>query len=655
LAASPAVDRSRKIVDCVNIDSDASSAESKTAVRKVIVQILDRMKAAFFRHGAVILLLGGLGATLHFALGKTPENVAATAGTVEIIGRAIDGWVLDGSPRAQRIAAVVLAVLAAAAVQVAGYRLTGNRTVAAVAAAFLIAHPAAVAATSSQTALVDGVALFLVAAALALHAKPRFRSPRFPNLLPSAFTWPVFFLVVAAFLTSADTWPLPFALVLVDGLFDRDRGGAPFERRRWPYVPYFAVSAAGLLTALLRSSSATTSAMPEGFGRRLVALIAPAFGFAAPKWIVVIVIFGVVVGWLALLLDLSTDIGRRRTLIRWFALAAAWSSIFVFAAWIVPARLASQGVAIAVIGVSFALSALVWRLTSAVHRGSETMPSTAGLSTSIVSDALRPLPNLAATPAPRPIVVTHTTPPRPPVAADASRVAAVVAAQQSPLLLSPALQTALSHLGRSLHESSKDAFANDEKNFLFAPLRRAFDEDPYLVQEIIPSIPVGSHILELTHEGSRYTSALATRARRFTVVAAERETPSLHALLANVAGAALTSWTPGKRLPVAANDVDFVFSTTSLRVWPNIVIAVFLRELERVMHPGARGAIGMMRMPDDFSAALSQDAAVNPRENAVHPDMARVLFERARLRVLEMRDVRNGEFLVVFEKRTGDA
>lgn len=619
------------------------------------MQILDRMKAAFVRHGAVILLLGFLGATLHFALGKTPDHALPTAGNFEILGRAIDGIVADVTPRAQRIIAVFFAVLAAAAVQIAGYRLTANRTVAAVAAAFLIAHPAAVAATSSATALADCIALFCVAAALALHAKPRFRSPRFPNLLPSAFTWPVFFTVVAAILTSADTWPLPFALVIVDGLFDRDRGGAPLERRRWPYVPYFAVAAAGLSVVVLRSSSTTASVMPDGLGRRFVALIAPAFGFAAPTTIVVFVFLGMVFGWLAFLLDLSTDIGRRRTLVRWFGLAAAWSGVFIVAAWILPARLASQGVAIAVIGVAFSLSAFVWRLTSAVHRESERIPSAVGFAPSVAPEAPKPLPNLATAPVPRPIVVTHTTPPRPPVAEDSSRVAAVLAARQSPLLLSPALQTALSHLGRSLHESSNDAIATDERSALFAPLRRAFDEDPHLVQEIIPSVPVGTHILELTHEGSRYTSALATRARRFTVVAAERETPSLHGLLANVAGAVLTSWTPGKRLPVAANDVDFVFSTTSLRVWPNIVIAVFLRELERVMRPGARGAIGMLRMSDDFSAALSQDAAVNPRENAVHPDMARVLFERAQLRVLEMRDVRNGEFLVVFEKRTGDA
>lgn len=618
------------------------------------MQIFDRMKAAFVRHGAVLIVLGVLGPTLHFLLGRTPERMVPTADALEILGRAIDHFVDVGSPSKGRVIAVIFVLFASAAVQVAGFRLTGNRTVAAVAAVFLMAHPSVVAATSSSTAAVDAAALFLVAVALALHAKPRFRSPRFPNLLPSAFTWPVFFAVVAAILTSADTWPLAAALVVVDLIFDRERGGAPLERRRWPYVPYFAVAAAGFVVALGRSP--TTGTMPDGFGRRIVALLAPEFGHTAPTWIVFLIAFGFVLCVLAYFLDLSTDIGRRRTLLRWFGFGAAWCGVFIAAAWVFPSRLATQGVAPAVIGAAFALSALVWRLTAAAHREAASHRVTTPRAVPpVATEPLKPLPNLAAAPAPRPIVVSHSTPPRPPVAADASRVAAVAAAHQSPLLLSPALQTALSHLGRSLHESSKDAIAADEKNALFAPLRRAFDEDPHLAQEIVPSIAVGGHVLELTHEGSRYTNAIAARARRFTVVAGDREIPSLHGLLANVAGAVLTSWTPGKRLPVAANDVDFVFSTTSLRVWPNIVIAVFLKELERVMRPGARGAIGMLRMPDDFSAALSQDAAVNPRENAVHPDMARVLFERARLRVLEMRDVRNGEFLVVFEKRTGDA
>jgi hypothetical protein len=489
-------------------------------------------------------------------------------------------------PGAAHVAAVALLLGAAAFVMFAAFRLTANRPVAVCAGLIFAAHPLAVAAAASPVALREAVAGLLGAVLCFLHARPRWRSSRFPNRPASPLTRPVLLVLAVAILTVPSAWAWPLGLIVMDLVFDRASGGEAGERRWSAYLPYAALGALGL-AALIVFGDGTQGAAggfaAAGLVRRVAALALPPAAAGDALVATVLAAFLILAGLGAFLLDIGAGVGNRRSVVRFVGFGTAWALVALVPAAILAPHSSHTNVLFALIGAAIAFAALLWRAAGAAKQ-LQALPVAPVVHWNDVraSAGLADPPSLAHVPAPQRIEPS------------APLRDAAPGATEAPARLSPALEAALARM----HERRDGAAPADAASATAGAV-----DDPAFESHVLPRVPLAGHCIEIGDQGSFYTGALAARARRFTlIVGGAADVESLRRQLDGVAGAQVLAL-GARSLPETVSGVDFIVLWRCSQTSTIAALARLAPEIARALGPRGSGVLATTA-PDEARGVL---------------------------------------------------
>lgn len=253
------------------------------------------------------------------------------------------------------------------------WRLTRNRLVSLSAGALFLLHPLTVQMVVNGEGIVELLSAAFAAWVFCLHAGPRFRSPRFPNRRPTPFAWPTFAVCAAASLATPLAWTLPLLLIVMDLTFDRERGGAWFEREWSGYLRYAVLIPISLALQIFDQGSDAQSI----FGP--AQLLSPRLAIEWPVLAGLLTWPLLVVGLFCFLLDQMSNVGARRTLLRFAGFASAWFLISAIVGPILARDLPASGALTGQLAVHVGLSVLFFRVATRLD-GERTAPTPARIS-----------------------------------------------------------------------------------------------------------------------------------------------------------------------------------------------------------------------------------------------------------------------------------
>ena len=592
--------------------------------------------AAVIRHGLIYgLVVAILLAAQAFVPTATSEAKDLGAGPFPLL-KVLAPALADASPAALRTLNVLMLLGAAALVQIGAYRLTGNRPVAGSAAIFAVANPAATALAAHPEGCRDILAFGFAAGLVLGHAKPRFRSPRFPNRRPSAFTWPVFLLLVVGALSAPGVWAMPPLLVLLDLAFDRERGGLAYERNWRSYLPYAVVFAAGAAATLIFRPAVVAprlaAELAATFWRRPLAMLAPRLADGLPGFCVAIVWTLLGLGVLIFALDLLTNIGSRRHVVKYVGFGSAWIVLALMIVAVFPDGSTSKGTLTGGIAVGLVLAALLWRLFAAARPELASAAQRALDWESLRRGAdLTPLPSLSGVAPPRRLILT--LPDRAPVPPEAEpRI------EGSDEALAPAVGPRL----RDALERIAARRGVEARNITQSAATESGVWSRIFIDRLLSKVGRAEHVVEIVRERSLLTAVIAARVRGLTVVAlgpaARRRSAEI---LRGLDGASVVE-APSGRLPFADRSLNFVVAPGRSIEQSGSVTPVTIEEISRVMARGGRAVLGFDAAPGGSADSLREEA--------------RLRLRSAGMRILETIDDGRGDaFCVVAEPVHGDA
>ncbi|MEE9392045.1 MAG: class I SAM-dependent methyltransferase [Planctomycetota bacterium] len=240
------------------------------------------------------------------------------------------------------------------------WRLTRNRAVATAAGILYSVHPVFLTAFQSQ-GFDDRLGAALAAWALAFQFGAAPTSGRFPNRGPSRFRPRAFAVfLLALFLTSQAYLFGPLLIVADLVLLDRDQKFR-WRQHHWrSYLPYVGLSALSILFGLIGPQSRAWTEV--GPGQIVVAALFARNGVASSTLTWLLAIALVLLGLLAVALDLAIGAGQRRVVLRYGVFAAGWQAISVLVIPLAGSSAALQAAPLAALGLALLVPLLLWRV-----------------------------------------------------------------------------------------------------------------------------------------------------------------------------------------------------------------------------------------------------------------------------------------------------
>lgn len=451
-----------------------------------------------------------------------------------------------------QVGALCLLLCAAAGFLMAAWRITRNRIVATAATVIFAAHPAAVAATHDPAGVRDVALALVLAWALALAARPRGRSPRFPNRPPTPAPPRLAVVLLTAPLVAPLGWlAAPFCFV-----FDLVHGAREGRSRRDVWLPGYAVHGVAVVLGVglsmlyapspdvvERLANGTASTFTSGLAGVLTVRHADDLPLVLRLAVWAMTLFGL--GLAAL--DVTTGIGRRRTLIPHLAFCGA-TSVLAAAGPLVTGEVGVRpAAAVSAAGLALLLGALFWRVAHVLEPDHDEAPSAVGPSWSVLRNqvVLEPLP-----PLPEPLE---------PAATD----------EAAPKTRLERLEGLVASLRQPMASADRDRDAIDAFVRSFAAERH--------------------HVLAVSLPGSPWASALASGAAGISFAVA----PMRDGARNELEGAPGVMAFPRDELPwpVADGAVDALLAVDAFDDLEAEALAPYLRELLRALKAGGHGLV----------------------------------------------------------------
>lgn len=567
----------------------------------------ERLRLFARRHGGPLLGLVAVGLLAHGVTAAVRGGSGGEAGS--------EGWypflaVFTGIGNAfPRIAslegahlfATLMAITAGVFVHLGVFRVTQNRAVALGAGIVLTSHPAVVTMAGAADGTRDVLTMMFAAWAFCLHARPRHRSDRFPNRMPSPFTRGTLAVIVVAALSAPNAWIIPLLLVVQDLTFDRERGGE-WHARDWKgYAPYGAVALVALVIGLFGAPGDAAVAridaqrIATGVGGTMIATITPRFAETLAWPLALLVWLGVIGAVGVFALDQMFGIGLRKKIVQAVGFAGAWLVVAVIPAAMAGEATTAGNLGAGLIGFALLVPTTFWRFATLLAPGPAAGTAPPPRSWGEVREALA-VPPL---PSPEP-----SAPAAGPLHVDAAT-------------FSPALEVALERLGLAIERDGAHGAAGGFD-------RRVWE------RFIVPHAGSDDHVVEITGAGSPYSTRLASRSARATVFL--EDAAGAGRILTDLDGVPdVELKTRGRTepLPVADESIDLVVSVD------RPAVGVDLGELGRTLRDGKAAVVAY---PSASAASASADDAA-----------------AAGLVIEEVGAVAEGEACLVVFRKTGGA
>ncbi len=373
--------------------------------------------SAIVRRDAPGWLLIALGIALVILMAPGPmapihtENTSAGASPFLSVFSTLSTWLPSLRSKAGAIPLFDLALLWLTGLGFfyCAWRLTRNRVVSLGAGFMITVHPMAVAAVLQPAGMRDLVGMMFLAWLLAVDARPRFRSSRFPNLPPAASNKLIVALMFMGILSAPGMWIAPAILLAMDIPFHRERGRGAMERNWRSYLPHAACLVFGFSLDVIfgvGSGAAGIVGGTQGFSGIVGSVFLPGetHGVWVASFTLVLILVAAAIG----LVEALFDMGSRRLTMPYVAFAGFAGIVSLAGAALTTDGRLTAGSWMAFSGFAILIPVVAWRLLMSLvpveedrrdHRDSCHRPSWGEVLQGV---NLTPLPDLTGIPeAPR--------------------------------------------------------------------------------------------------------------------------------------------------------------------------------------------------------------------------------------------------------------